>query len=261
MDQRKLPTKVGRSFDLGPAHGGAASPDVRVRTWRPGLASARGGRPSTTPSAAVFYFIFGLACQGARPPRTRTLPPRFPARAHPARHDTHAPHAVASWATCPSHQRVGRHGSVVPAPWHRHAPATKKKTAGAWAQQQRGGRRPPHPRPTPVRAHPLPEQGASEDGTPSPCPRPSSSVFFTWPPMTTMEGSIDQSEGRLESAVPALSPSRVAAPCRRLTSWTTDCMPSAMVGRGGAERGVCVRKKWEGARGRGQDPGARKKKG
>jgi len=47
--------------------------------------------------------------------------------------------------------------------------------------------------------------------------------------MTTMDGSMDQSEGRLESAVPALSPSSVAAPCSRFTSWTTDCMPSAMV--------------------------------
>ena len=219
------------------------------------------GAPLHHPQRRCFLFYFRPGVPRGTPAANAHSPPALP-RPRPPRAPRH-PRAtrggVMGHLPIPSAGGQARErGASTLAPARA---GHEKKTAGAWAQQQRGGRRPPHPRPTPVRAHPLPEQGASEDGTPSPCPRPSSSVFFTWPPMTTMEGSIDQSEGRLESAVPALSPSRVAAPCRRLTSWTTDCMPSAMVGRGGAERGVCVRKKWEGARGRGQDPGARKKKG
>ena len=47
----------------------------------------------------------------------------------------------------------------------------------------------------------------------------------TWPPMTTMEGSMSHRLGRLLSP-PATSPSVVAAAWRRLTSVRTDCIPS-----------------------------------
>ena len=51
----------------------------------------------------------------------------------------------------------------------------------------------------------------------------------TWPPMTTIEGSMSHRLGRLLSP-PATSPSVVAAACRRLTSVSTDCIDSdAMV--------------------------------
>jgi hypothetical protein len=78
----------------------------------------------------------------------------------------------------------------------------------------------------------------------------------TWPPMTTIEGSMSHRLGRLLSP-PATSPSVVAAACRRLTSVSTDCNDSdAMVlrfdlvslflpARGGGKRRRGARKKKE----------------
>lgn len=54
----------------------------------------------------------------------------------------------------------------------------------------------------------------------------------TCPPMTTMLGSIDQRLGS-DLSPAALSPSRVAAPCRRLISCTTPSMAAILCGQWG----------------------------
>ena len=104
--------------------------------------------------------------------------------------------------------------------------ARKKKTIRAAQEKRRRRRRgrrkknrPPPPPPQSRRQQSKLRAGHSfrvnSDNLPDP----------TWPPMTTMEGSMSHRLGRLLSP-PATSPSVVAAAWRRLTSVRTDCIPS-----------------------------------